>query len=111
MRIRVFGRRIDGIVRPALLQDKILAVHLVMPGAAVKVVAAHKIQATAAPFIHNGVEGIRFLIQVKPAVCSLVKAGAVVRAFHVRAHVELLIGQHVPMHIGVRSNGNDRGLL
>ena len=96
--------------RAGFLNGVVNAVHFVMPGAAVPMIAPDEIENSQPGDIQRHVEIIGQLVQKMAGVGAFVSAAAIVGAPHVRPRADALIGPAVPESVSIKTHRNQRGL-
>ena len=95
------GYGMERIRRTVLSHEVVGAVHLVVPGTAVPVVVAGEIENAGALDVERDVVVVGQLIEEVGSVGPFVAASPVIRAAHVSASADALVGPALPHAVGV----------
>ena len=102
------GLRVQRIGGATLLHQGVNAIDLVMPGTAVPVVVARKVQYPRALHVQRHIEVVSQLIEEVRRIG--IAAGAIIGAAHVGALAEALVRPAIPHDISVNAHRNHRRL-
>src|SRR5689334_11774895 len=83
-------------------------IHFIVPGTAVPVVVAGKVEDARSHHIQRNVAVLRLLVEEVAGIGTLVPTGPVVRAAHIGAHADPQSGPRLPHAVSVIPDGDYR---